>query len=68
MLCCGDAREAHKEARGELTKDIYQQIEDMEYIDASKDKENLQNDMRNVWGDLREGIKECKRENKLEYC
>lgn len=56
------------EAEVELTIEIFQKIESLEYEDVSSDKENLQKDVRRIGEDLKVGIRDCKEEFELEYC
>lgn len=52
---------------GELTKDILEQLDNLEFEGAASDKENLKSDMQHVGDDLRVGIRECKEKYHLEY-
>lgn len=50
----------------ELTIEIFQNIEHLEYYGVSADRENLRGDIMNIGKDLSTGVQKCKEEYELE--
>lgn len=51
----------------DLTIEIFQQLDSLEYEGGASDRRNLRGDILNIGDDLRTGVRECKDQYQLEF-